>query len=85
MIIENLASMAEFREQIGAVPDEQLIAQNLVQQGAVHAVSFLIREGCTEATATAMLASLRETAELLRQEAVRRGIPQLFECDQTGC
>lgn len=84
MNIENAASMAEFSERIGAMPDEQLMAQNLIQQGAVHAITFLLWEGCTEATATDMLASLRETAELLRHEAMRRGLPQLFDHDRTA-
>lgn len=77
-------SPADFRREIGSMPDEQLLAQNLVQQGAVHAVSWLMANGCTEENATAMLASLRTNAQLIREEARRRGRPELFGRDQTA-
>lgn len=80
---EGAVSPAAFKAQIASMPDSQLLAQDLVQQGAIHAVSFLLKHGCTEATAADMLASLRENARLIREEATRRGRPQLFEQDQT--
>lgn len=80
---EGRVSPAAFRAQIGDMPDEVLLAQNLVQQGAVHAVSWLLANGCTEDTAADMLASLRENARLIREEARRRGKPELFDRDQT--
>lgn len=80
---EGAVSPAAFKAEIRSMPDSQLIAQDLVQQGAVHAVSFLMRHGCTEQAAADMLASLRENARLIREEAARRGRPQLFERDQT--
>lgn len=58
-----------------------LVAQELVQQGAVHAVSFLLQHGCNRETATQMLASLRVNARHIRAEATRRG-KNLFEQDQ---
>ena len=63
------------------MPDEMLIAQDLVQQGAVHAISYLLQNGCSEETAAQMLASLRQNAKHIRDEATRRGKP-LFEQDQ---
>jgi len=65
------------------MPDQMLVAQDLVQQGAVHAISYLLQNGCTEDTATQMLASLRENARLIREEAARRG-SSLFEHDQVA-
>ncbi|MBU6492186.1 MAG: hypothetical protein KGL61_05190 [Burkholderiales bacterium] len=65
------------------MPDEMLVAQDLVQQGAVHAISFLLQNGCNERTATQMLASLRENARHIREEADRRGA-SLFEQDQVA-
>lgn len=65
------------------MPEEELIAQSLVQQGAVHAVSFLLQNGCNEETATQMLASLRANAQHIREEAARRGM-NLFEQDQVA-
>jgi hypothetical protein len=78
--IENLDDLAEF--DVTQLADEMLIAQDLVQQGAVNAISFLLHHGCTEETAAAMLYSLRANAQLLRNEASRRGKPGLFESDQ---
>lgn len=80
---EGTVSPAAFKAEISKMPDSQLIGQDLVQQGAIHAVSFLLRHGCTESHAADMLASLRENAKLIREEAARRGRPQLFDRDQT--
>jgi hypothetical protein len=66
------------------IEDDRLAAQDLVQQGAVNAISWLLGHGCTESNARAMLASLRKSARLLRRETTRRGLPQLFARDQTG-
>lgn len=81
---EGVVSPEAFRAEIRAMPDAQLMAQDLVQQGAVHAVSFLLNHGCSEQAAIDMLASLRENARLIREEAARRGRPRLFERDQTA-
>lgn len=64
--------------------EEQLLAQDLVQQGAIHAVSFLLKRGCNKKTATDMLVSMRENARLIRAEADRRGKPSMFAQDQTA-
>jgi hypothetical protein len=61
-----------------------LLAQDLVQQGAIHAIGHLLKTGVTEANAQAMLASLRENARLVREEARSRGKEDLFSRDQTG-
>lgn len=73
----------DFKAGMSELADEQLLAQDLVQQGAIHAVSYLLANGCNEETATMMLKSLRDNSELLRVEADRRGKPSLFERDQT--
>lgn len=77
--IENRGAVdpAEYRE----MPDQVLFAQSLVQQGAIHAISYLLQTGCTEETGTQMLASLRENARHIGDEASRRGM-NLFERDQ---
>ena len=81
---EGRVSPDAFRARIADMPDEVLLAQTLVQQGAVHAVSWLLANGCTEDTAADILASLRENARLIREEARRRGKPELFDRDQTA-
>lgn len=82
--IELLADANAFEAEIRAMPNGQLQAQTLVQQGSIHAISFLLANGCDEETATAMLASLRENAAQIRAESLRRGMPDLFEVDQTA-
>lgn len=71
------------KEGLPLMADEELIAQDLVQQGAIHAVSYMLSNGCTEDIATMMLKSLRENATMIREEAVRRGKPSIFTKDQT--
>ena len=71
------------QQALRGMDDAQLMAQDLVQQGAVHAVSWLLANGCTEDNAAAMLASLRTNAAAIRAEARRRGKPDLFAEDQT--
>lgn len=74
----------DFAGQIREMPEEVLIAQHLVQQGAIHALSTLLSQGCEQNTAEQMLQSLRTNAQALRDESVRRGTPELFSQDQTA-
>lgn len=82
--IELLADANAFEAHLREMPNGQLQGQALVQQGAIHALSFLLANGCDEETAQEMLASMRENAAAIRAEEQRRGMPQLFEQDQTG-
>ncbi len=83
--IENrgFTSRKLFIAELRKMDDAGLAAQQLVQQGAVNAVSYLLKHGCTPDMAERMLASLRENAQILRAEAERRG-GSLFAEDQTG-
>lgn len=83
MNIENAGTMdpAQLQATLAAMEEPELIAQGLVQQGAVHAISYLIKVGCTEKNAAAMLASLRSQGKLVTAEAARRGLPH-FQNDQ---
>lgn len=81
--IENI-DPTELVRSLREMEDCQLLAQNFVQQGAIHAISFLLTHGCKEETAADMLASLRENAAAIRAEAARRGKPELFTEDQTA-
>lgn len=82
--IELLADADTFEAEIRAMPDGQLQGTTMVQQGAIHAVSFLLANGCTEEAAQGMLAELRENAAAVRAESLRRGLPDLYAVDQTG-
>ncbi len=75
-------SRQDFIDEIWSIPDEQLLAQDLVQQGAIHALSFLLMRGCTEEIVGSMLETLRANTAILRNEADRRGKSFLFEHDQ---
>lgn len=82
--ITNLGvSLEQQRDQLRSLERGELIAQEITQQGAIHAVSFLLKNGCGEAQATEMLASLREYASVIRAEFARRGEQSLFDADQT--
>jgi len=80
--IENDTRPADFGAMLRDTTDEQLTGQDLVQQGAVHAVSFLLAHGCTKDVATDMLESLRGNAAAIRAEFERRGQSPLFKADQ---
>lgn len=73
-----------FIAEIRKMDDGSLIAQQLVQQGSINAVAFLLKNGCTPDLAQKMLTSLRENMQLVREEAARRSGVNLFEEDQTG-
>ncbi len=76
-------SSGEFAAEIQKMGDGSLVAQQLAQQGAIHAVGYLLKHGCTPALAEKMLVSLRQSMQVVRAEAKRRGTC-LFEEDQTG-
>lgn len=78
------SGIAEFTRAVRDMPAEQLIAQSLVQQGAVHAVSFLAARGGGLMEARDMLASLRQSADIIRAEAARRGTHEPFPVDQVA-
>lgn len=79
--IEN-ANPGSFAEQLRNMDKSQVLAQELVQQGAIHAISTLLAHGCTKATARAMQDSLRTQAGLIRSEIERRDTVPLFPDDQ---
>ena len=80
--IGNLQSIHGFKQHLASMDDTQLIAQDLTQQGAIHAVATLITWGPNVANAHKMLDELRRNAQLIREEAARRGREALFPVDQ---
>jgi hypothetical protein len=73
----------KMREYLSGLDEGQLRAQEIMQQGAIHAISTLLKHGCTENTALEMLASLRNNASLMRNECEKRGLNPVFDQDQT--
>ena len=62
--IENGTGPTELAAELRKMPDEGLIAQSFVQQGAVHAVSWLLANGCNEERAAEMLDTEEDPARL---------------------
>lgn len=76
--ITTLPDSADLRAHCIGLSDSELLAQQLVQQGAVHALTTLISLGCNEANAAAMLASLNENDRMIADVAKARGVSLLF-------
>lgn len=80
--IYNCTDLTAMRKLLRDMGEAELQAQTFVQQGAIHAVSFLLANGCDADTASQMLASMRQSSQLIRDEANRRGLKDLFPVDQ---
>lgn len=77
-VIENAATspevLASWKASMRTMKREELIAQQLVQRGAEHALSSLREAGVTAENCTAMLTSLREGLIAIHEVANERGI-----------
>lgn len=82
--ISNIGDPAALAEFLRGLDEGGLLAQEIAQQGAVHAIAALLAYGCTEANAATMFSSLRDYAAAIREESARRGHKPLFDKDQTG-
>lgn len=80
--ISNSPNRSDYLAEIAGMSDAQLQAQQFVQQGAVHAVNFLISHGCTERAAIQMLESLRDNGSIIKAECQKRGIAYISEASQ---
>jgi hypothetical protein len=70
-------TLGELRKVLRELDAPGLVAQELVNKGAMHALNRLERIGCTPQNLAAMQASLREAAAVVTQEARRRGLPSV--------
>jgi hypothetical protein len=59
--------------------DGEVLAQELVQKGGMDALHTLIRRGCNEFEARAMLRDLGTMAETISAELVKRGMTPLAD------
>ena len=62
--------LAEFR----AMSDPEILAQEIVQKGAVHALTSLLRTGVTEHNVRAALRDLEFCTSAVSAECLRRGL-----------
>lgn len=80
--IENVAgkSEAEIRAFLRDLDDGGLLAQEVTQKGAMHAVRFILEsEGDARELAEQMRESLRWHAMIISEECARRGLPVVAE------
>lgn len=76
-VIENMATaeaQAEWRVAMETMSHGELMAQQLVQRGAEHALAWLVGEGATPERAASMLASVRSGLVVIHEVAHKRGI-----------
>src|SRR5690606_20318286 len=73
--LENLPTHEAFREELANLSDYELMAQEIVQKGAIHALDYLLREGCTEKNCRDMLRSARSNAETISELVRLRNLP----------
>lgn len=76
--IENGASHQALAAQLRMMSETELVAQQLTQQGAIHMLTFLLTNGCTEKLAIEMLVSLRLCMEQITAVAEEKGYAPLF-------
>lgn len=79
--IEDIAKTADLRATLEPMDESELMAQQIVQQGAVHALETLLTHGCTEQTVQDMLASLRSNMLVIEAVARDKGFTRLFAED----
>lgn len=72
----------ELAQVLKALADEQLVAQDLIHYGSIHAINYLLATEFTREHALQMLATLRVNSQVLRNEAQRRGKPELLPSNE---
>jgi hypothetical protein len=77
--IENLATVADLRAYMEGLDEVELVAQQISQQGAIHALDFLVANGAGVPLVVVMLASLRNNMAALLEIAEAKGLAHLFD------
>lgn len=73
--IENIDSIESFQDELTKLDDSGLLAQELVQKGAIHALQHLMLRGCTAEACAHMLQSALYLSEFVTEELNRRQLP----------
>lgn len=85
-VIENAATspeaIAEWKAAMQTMDRGELMAQQLVQRGAEHALATLLEIGVTTSNCASMLNSLREGLFAIHEVAQARGIELVSYIDQ---
>jgi hypothetical protein len=80
--IEN--ETGDLRTNLMAMEEPELLAQQIVQKGAEHALTTLLGHGCTEQAVQDMLAGLRSNMLVIEAVAREKGYARLFADDAEG-
>ena len=82
--IEDIAKTGNLRATLEPMGEAELAAQQITQQGAIHALETLLAHGCTVQTANDMLASLRSNMLVIEAVAREKGFAALFADDDAA-
>lgn len=82
--IEELRSAEELRAHLMTLDEPSLLGQQLVQQGAIHALSTLLANGGSATIARGMLDSLQRNMEVVAAVAQAKGFNRLFDAPTDG-
>jgi hypothetical protein len=74
--VKNISS-ENYKVRLCELTDGEIMAQELCQKGAMHAVQFILRTGVNEERIRAILEGLAQQAQLITAECRRRGLPSV--------
>lgn len=84
-IIENAESLEGFKAALKQMNEGELLAQELVQQGAIHALQQLLLNGCTAELCAEMISSAMQLGEHVKEECRARNMPTVdIACEAQG-
>ncbi len=74
----------DYSAYLSDMDESVLVAQQITQKGAIHAIEFLIQHGCTREIADDMLSSLRANMAAISAVAQSKGFRKLFDEPSTS-
>lgn len=83
MNLDHVNGIEEYRASVVNMDEAEIFAQMIGLGFAVDALSYLLREGCTEQRAQRMREVLREQSSLCLAECTRRQLPTMEARGQT--
>lgn len=80
--LEELTGRGDLAALLKGLDEPSLMAQQIVQRGAMHALQALLERGCTEDLARAMLASLAANMQVIEAIARSKGFTRVFDAGE---
>lgn len=75
MQIGKCESIDKFKDELKKMTDGEIIAQEIVQKGAVYALRRLLTDGCTPERCSELLDQASRLALHIQDECRKRGVP----------